>query len=63
MHLGHMIPFVFKKWLQDVFDVPLVQLTDKSNTFAKAVLPKSKKGASSKLCYRKSLGRVELRLY
>ncbi|KAH9057536.1 tryptophanyl-tRNA synthetase [Lactarius vividus] len=29
MHLGHMIPFVFTKWLQDVFDVPLViQLTD-----------------------------------
>ncbi|KAJ2759452.1 tryptophan--tRNA ligase, partial [Coemansia nantahalensis] len=29
MHLGHMLPFVFCKWLQDVFDVPLVvQLTD-----------------------------------
>ncbi|TFY74407.1 hypothetical protein EWM64_g9605 [Hericium alpestre] len=29
MHMGHMIPFVFTKWLQDVFDVPLViQLTD-----------------------------------
>lgn len=29
MHLGHMIPFVFTKWLQDVFDVPLVvELTD-----------------------------------
>lgn len=29
MHLGHMIPFVFCKWLQDVFGVPLViQLTD-----------------------------------
>ncbi|CAG8605964.1 6216_t:CDS:10, partial [Ambispora leptoticha] len=29
MHLGHMIPFVFCKWLQEVFDVPLViQLTD-----------------------------------
>ncbi|OMH83628.1 Tryptophan-tRNA ligase, cytoplasmic [Zancudomyces culisetae] len=28
MHLGHMLPFVFTKWLQDVFDVPLViQLT------------------------------------
>jgi hypothetical protein len=28
MHLGHMIPFVFTQWLQDVFDVPLVvQLT------------------------------------
>ncbi|KDQ18579.1 hypothetical protein BOTBODRAFT_28971 [Botryobasidium botryosum FD-172 SS1] len=29
MHLGHMIPFVFTQWLQEVFDVPLViQLTD-----------------------------------
>lgn len=29
MHLGHMIPFTFTKWLQDVFDVPLViMMTD-----------------------------------
>ncbi|XP_022245936.1 tryptophan--tRNA ligase, cytoplasmic-like isoform X2 [Limulus polyphemus] len=29
LHLGHLIPFVFSKWLQEVFDVPLViQLTD-----------------------------------
>lgn len=29
MHLGHLIPFLMTKWLQDVFDVPLViQLTD-----------------------------------
>lgn len=29
VHLGHMIPFLFSKWLQDVFDVPLViELTD-----------------------------------
>ncbi|MCL4157942.1 UNVERIFIED_CONTAM: hypothetical protein GTU68_033088, partial [Idotea baltica] len=29
MHLGHLIPFMFTKWLQDVFDVPLViQMTD-----------------------------------
>ncbi|CAK9436794.1 uncharacterized protein LODBEIA_P13160 [Lodderomyces beijingensis] len=29
MHLGHMIPFIFTKWLQDVFDAPLViELTD-----------------------------------
>ncbi|UZJ54331.1 hypothetical protein CBS101457_003651 [Exobasidium rhododendri] len=29
MHMGHLIPFMFTKWLQDVFDVPLViQLTD-----------------------------------
>lgn len=29
MHMGHMVPFIFTKWLQEVFDVPLViQLTD-----------------------------------
>lgn len=29
MHLGHLVPFLMTKWLQDVFDVPLViQLTD-----------------------------------
>lgn len=29
MHLGHLIPFTLCKWLQDVFNVPLViQLTD-----------------------------------
>ena len=29
LHLGHLIPFLFTKWLQDTFDVPLViQLTD-----------------------------------
>ncbi|CCH42765.1 Tryptophanyl-tRNA synthetase, cytoplasmic [Wickerhamomyces ciferrii] len=29
MHLGHLVPFLFTKWLQDVFDVPLViELTD-----------------------------------
>ncbi|TIB68461.1 tryptophan-tRNA ligase Wrs1 [Wallemia mellicola] len=29
MHLGHMIPFMFTKWLQEVFNCPLViQLTD-----------------------------------
>lgn len=29
MHMGHMIPFKFTKWLQDVFNVPLViELTD-----------------------------------
>lgn len=29
IHLGHLVPFLFTKWLQDVFDVPLViELTD-----------------------------------
>jgi len=36
MHLGHLIPFIFTKWLQDVFDVPLViQLTDDEKFFFK----------------------------
>ncbi|XP_064601597.1 tryptophan--tRNA ligase, cytoplasmic-like isoform X2 [Liolophura sinensis] len=29
LHLGHLIPFIFTKWLQETFNVPLViQLTD-----------------------------------
>lgn len=29
MHVGHLIPFQFSKWLQDIFDVPLIiQMTD-----------------------------------
>merc|ERR1719188_770622 len=29
MHMGHLVPFLFTKWLQDAFDVPLViQMTD-----------------------------------
>ena len=29
LHMGHLIPFQFTKWLQDTFDAPLViQLTD-----------------------------------
>ena len=29
MHLGHLLPFLFTKWLQDAFNVPLViQMTD-----------------------------------
>ena len=29
LHFGHMIPFMFTKWLQDAFNVPLViQITD-----------------------------------
>lgn len=29
MHMGHLVPFIMTKWLQDVFDVPLViQMTD-----------------------------------
>ncbi|GAA95192.1 hypothetical protein E5Q_01847 [Mixia osmundae IAM 14324] len=39
MHLGHMIPFVFTAWLQDVFDCPLVvQLTDDEKFLFKPAL-------------------------
>uniref|UniRef100_A0A8C3G5D2 Tryptophan--tRNA ligase, cytoplasmic n=1 Tax=Cyclopterus lumpus TaxID=8103 RepID=A0A8C3G5D2_CYCLU len=38
MHVGHLIPFIFTKWLQDVFDIPLViQLTDDENATGFAV--------------------------
>eukprot|EP00884_Botryococcus_braunii_P017734 jgi/Botrbrau1/4644/Bobra.33_2s0015.1 len=33
LHLGHLVPFLFTKWLQDTFQVPLViQLTDDEKT-------------------------------
>ncbi|KAK2711595.1 tryptophan--tRNA ligase, cytoplasmic-like [Artemia franciscana] len=36
MHLGHLIPFLFTKWLQEVFDVPLIiQITDDEKYFWK----------------------------
>eukprot|EP00756_Hemistasia_phaeocysticola_P012884 Hpha_TRINITY_DN15235_c2_g1::TRINITY_DN15235_c2_g1_i1::g.67884::m.67884/K01867/WARS, trpS; tryptophanyl-tRNA synthetase len=36
MHMGHLIPFMFTKWLQDTFDVPLViQITDDEKFFFK----------------------------
>jgi len=36
MHMGHLIPFMFTKWLQDTFDIPLViQVTDDEKFFFK----------------------------
>ena len=36
LHLGHLVPFHFTKWLQDAFNVPLViQLTDDEKFFFK----------------------------
>jgi len=36
MHLGHLLPFLFTKWLQDTFKVPLViQITDDEKFFFK----------------------------
>lgn len=40
LHLGHTIPLQFTKWLQDVFDVPLVfMLTDDEKALFKEGLP------------------------
>lgn len=39
LHLGHLIPFMFTKWLQETFDCPLViQLTDDEKFLFKADL-------------------------
>lgn len=39
LHLGHTVPFLFTKWLQDVFDCPLViQLTDDEKFIFKSEL-------------------------
>lgn len=38
LHLGHLIPLMFTKWLQDAFDVPLVvQLADDEKFFSKGI--------------------------
>ncbi|XP_053397594.1 tryptophan--tRNA ligase, cytoplasmic-like [Mercenaria mercenaria] len=35
MHIGHLIPFVFSRWLQEAFDVPLViQMSDDEKYFS-----------------------------
>ena len=42
MHLGHLLPFIFNKWLQDVLDCPIViQITDDEKYFYQQ--PKSEK--------------------
>jgi len=39
LHIGHLVPFHFTKYLQDVFDVPLViQLTDDEKSYFKEPL-------------------------
>lgn len=36
MHLGHLMPFIFTKYLQDAFNVPVViQITDDEKYFHK----------------------------
>lgn len=36
LHVGHLVPFIMTKWLQETFDVPLViQLTDDEKTLWK----------------------------
>ena len=44
LHLGHLIPFLFTKWLQDAFKVPLViQLTDDEKFLWKGLKPEETK--------------------
>lgn len=39
LHMGHLVPFLFTKWLQDAFNVPLViQITDDEKTLWRLVL-------------------------
>jgi tryptophanyl-tRNA synthetase len=38
MHIGHLIPFMFTKWLQDVFDCPLIiQISDEEKAAFKKI--------------------------
>lgn len=38
LHLGHLVPFMFTKYLQDAFNVPLViQLTDDEKSLWKGI--------------------------
>lgn len=38
LHLGHLVPFMFTKYLQDAFNVPLViQLTDDEKSLWKGL--------------------------
>jgi tryptophanyl-tRNA synthetase (EC 6.1.1.2) len=40
MHLGHLIPFIFTKWLQDAFKVNVyIEVTDDEKFLQKAVTP------------------------
>lgn len=40
LHFGHLVPFLFTKWLQDVFDAPLVvQCTDDEKYLWKGMTP------------------------
>jgi len=55
MHLGHMMPFIFNKWLQEAFNVPLViQITDDEKFFHKGLHPLE----VIKLIYAKNLSNI-----
>jgi tryptophanyl-tRNA synthetase len=44
LHFGHLVPFLFTKWLQDVFNVPLVvQCTDDEKFLWKGMTPEESK--------------------
>lgn len=45
MHLGHLLPFIFCKYLQDVFNCPIViQITDDEKYFYQKPIDKPQKG-------------------
>jgi tryptophanyl-tRNA synthetase len=58
LHLGHLIPFMFTKWLQDAFKVPLViQLTDDEKFLWKVrcdMLPRVILSRSQIICFLSS---------
>lgn len=57
-HIGHLIPWIFTKWLQDVFDAPLYfQITDDEKFLCK---PKLSLDETNKLGYENALDLIAL---
>jgi len=57
-HIGHLIPWIFTKWLQDVFDAPLYfQITDDEKFLCKPNLSKEK---TTSLGYENALDLIAL---
>ncbi|MBA3063864.1 tryptophan--tRNA ligase, partial [Candidatus Woesearchaeota archaeon] len=57
-HMGHIIPWIFTKWLQDAFDAPLYfQITDDEKFLCK---PKLTKEETKKFSYENALDLIAL---
>jgi len=57
-HMGHIIPWIFTKWLQDAFDIPLYfQITDDEKFLCK---PKLTKEDTKKFSYENALDLIAL---